>query len=124
MYLEDSKVAMPSKPDIPRPESPKADMSKPILTDVKTIATRNLQTGHASGFGATIEDSKCPQCEDPSIGKHFLDCSHGLCPTCAKLQLEVMMATRHGLMEFVCKACRAPKFLSTRLHDRNRAGVA
>jgi len=56
----------------------------------------------------------CQVCEDSNARRHILDCSHGLCASCAKSQIEMQIKKRqHGLIEFYCKTCKAPKNLST-----------
>ncbi len=79
-------------------------------TAANTSSMNNLQPGALDN--STAEQTKCPECEDPKQKKHTLDCSHGLCLACAKLQLEAQLKRRQGNIEFFCKTCRAPKNLS------------
>ena len=57
--------------------------------------------------------SECPVCASSVKEKvHILDCMHSLCVSCAAEQMSSLLKTRQGNITFLCKKCRAPKYLS------------
>jgi hypothetical protein len=125
--LERPKSVLEQKPDaeqgsVQKPElvqkASEVTSATQVAKESKTVLTRNMETTNLSGLGPTFEDSKCLQCEDSNNTLHMLECSHGLCPNCAKQQIEAMLLRKHGLIEFMCKSCKAPKALSNSSRHR------
>ena len=99
----------------PEPEIPKqlGEIQAPVKANGAN--TRNVQTTSLTGQGATQEECKCKQYEnsvDDESKTHMLECSHRLCPSCARQEIVAMLLGKSRVIEFTCKLCKAPKALS------------
>lgn len=60
--------------------------------------------------------NKCLVCSQAtSENSHTLDCSHSICKSCAKENIEQQLKQEEGYISYYCKTCKCAKFLSISL---------
>ncbi len=79
------------------------------------VQTPNLvpETEQPSMHVPRAEEGPCPACQGADPHKvHLLDCGHGLCATCAKKQLPIVMKGKDDEVTYQCRTCNSSKPLS------------